>query len=682
MFLLLSLNVFGQGRTDPQTLNFQNIDGFSGYVKFNTFYEGFATQLKANSGVLVIRGYSKVSRDELEALRKAGINLENYKPEKFQFVVEGTAFVKDYAVNNLYKHSAIDKSILKINHNMGDFTTPTFSDDVRKMTKEWSEKNGNQSYWERFGGFTPSRVTELYLLELKNEIDRILQEYKREKAQKEKEEKAKKEASSEKKDDTVADSDKKSTSLKSDSGQESKNNENDSSEKENKSESKKTMVYIPKTNTQMYNELKEMTDKNPSLLNNSETRQRLRHLKVDSEREQQINRDYRSGVYNLNSNTLSQYISSNQKIDTYKKVGGDITDAAVGLVNAIYAEGDRKQADRTSVHENNKTKASSKEESIKAWEEEIEKSRKEFKLNVQNNIKETGYNLIKTLEVGVINYETEKRNKDKGEGYWKGSRYYYNPIEFDKITKRLDNKYIYIVETNDLFGILDDAGNAIYPPQFSGIYVLLRNNKTPRILIKINDKWGEILADGSIVEEVKYDGIWYYPNKEKKILKHNNNWEEKSIDNNQLLGNYSSEVIAKKNSGGLIPVINTTFNKYNPTGNYSLDIDGQIHKFGENTEDSGENSKEYESVRRGQSIEKLYKKNGKWFITAGYGTKNMTIVEMPQKFVVEALRETENGKKWGAINQDEEIIIPFEHTFIRRTTKGFTTDKGDYNINN
>ena len=58
MFLLLSLNVFGQGRTDPQTLNFQNIDGFSGYVKFNTFYEGFATQLKANSGVLVIRGYS------------------------------------------------------------------------------------------------------------------------------------------------------------------------------------------------------------------------------------------------------------------------------------------------------------------------------------------------------------------------------------------------------------------------------------------------------------------------------------------------------------------------------------------------------------------------------------------------------------------------------------------------
>lgn len=69
--MLLCNNIVFAQRTDIHTVYFRNMDGFTGYVTFKTLYEGFATQLKANSGEMVITGYD-VSEEEINALNKAG----------------------------------------------------------------------------------------------------------------------------------------------------------------------------------------------------------------------------------------------------------------------------------------------------------------------------------------------------------------------------------------------------------------------------------------------------------------------------------------------------------------------------------------------------------------------------------------------------------------------------------
>src|SRR5690606_40932473 len=65
-------------------------------------------------------------------------------------------------------------------------------------------------------------------------------------------------------------------------------------------------------------------------------------LEVDANREQQTTRDFRSGAYNAGASAMGQYRASNQRIDTYTKAGGDITDAVAGMVTGLLAERDRK----------------------------------------------------------------------------------------------------------------------------------------------------------------------------------------------------------------------------------------------------------------------------------------------------------------------------------------------------
>jgi len=416
------------------------------------------------------------------------------------------------------------------------------------------------------------------------------------------------------------------------------------------------------------------------LLNDPKIRTRLSGYKVMADRDDRNMRDYQSfkmitggGYHPQTSAALNSIYQTNGNIASAEMAVDAGVDVATNVVNSIIEERNRKEQQRL---EANQRRIASHQEKVKAinnWEYQLLEQRREYEAEVKRQVADN-FTLIETIEDLPITYESEKY-VDKG--YWDG--------HFEKITKTMkdwddDVTYkMYLVEMNGLYGILGDGGEALYPPQFEGIYAFNDAGKRPRFLVNIKDKWGEILADGSIAEDIKYDGIWYSADKESKILKQDNNWQEKSVMDNHLLRQFSNSQIAHLYSGGLIPVINTNLKAHNISGSYSLNSDGEIYGFGE-TGNSDINSMEYESVRRGQTIERLYKIKGKWFVTVNYGTKNMTTIEMPKKFVVEALRETESGKKWGAINQNGEIVVPFEHNFIRRTANGFTTDKGNYNI--
>src|SRR5690554_6380840 len=94
MLILCFTQVYGP-RTHSHTVYFTNMDGFTGYVKFETAYEGFATQLYGRKAELVSTDCDATA-EEISALLKAGLNLKistgNFRPDRFTFVVEGQAY--------------------------------------------------------------------------------------------------------------------------------------------------------------------------------------------------------------------------------------------------------------------------------------------------------------------------------------------------------------------------------------------------------------------------------------------------------------------------------------------------------------------------------------------------------------------------------------------------------------
>lgn len=184
MLCLVCISVFGQ-RTQSHTVYFNDIDGFSGYVKFTTKYIGFAVQLSADNETLVLTQYN-TSRENLEALLKAGYDLRGFPEsgvvpnENYGYEVLGNAHISG-------QYSTSTK--LHITRNLGErMVTPEFSKSGEEYAHE--KVDDDKSYWERFGGFKDERIVTLYIFDLKNEIDRILREYQNEK---EAEEKAKQE---------------------------------------------------------------------------------------------------------------------------------------------------------------------------------------------------------------------------------------------------------------------------------------------------------------------------------------------------------------------------------------------------------------------------------------------------------------------------------------------------------
>src|SRR5690554_1386044 len=566
LLCLMSLTVFAQA-TQSHTVYFKDIDGFSGRVEFTSSREGFATQLRGKNATLFITNY-KCSGGEKAALKKAGINLWSatnigYQPKTFGVIVQGKAYVREV----YYYHESVSNDKLHLNQGLGDFTTPKFEEEVEAHAKEY-QRIHKKSYWEDHGGFKATDVTTLYITDLKNEIHRILYADKKEKEQKEAEQKEK--AEKEKKEAAA-----KEQESKSGSGSSASNKEKDKSDKQDKDkedsdkkETKKATIYIPKTNQQLYNELEAMTKANPGMLNDPKVRKRLRDYKALAGMDNRNKQDLET--YNMVSgerynpaaiNYLSRSTVTNANIAMAESAVGDVVDATTTAINSYFAEKDRKEDERTSEYRQQQANAEAKRDAIKKWENELLEARKNFEIKTVGAIKKAGYDLIATIPDIKITYETEKFIK--GESYYKGNYVHFTAPSFKKETVVMKDWSVsktynlYVVEINGLYGILGDNGETIFPPQFEGIYLLQDVEQRARFLMNIENKWGEILADGSISEEIKYDGIWYSPDKKNKILKHGDDWQLKSVMDNRLVKQFATTQIPDLYAGGIIPVSNT-----------------------------------------------------------------------------------------------------------------------------
>ncbi len=507
---------------------------------------------------------------------------------------------------------------------------------------------------------------------------------KQEAEQKEKE--AKEKAEKEKQEATAKEKAAASGSAASSGGSDKKEEKSDDKEETGSDKKSSKTTYIPKSNRQLYNELKAMTDAHPEMLNDPKIRTRLRGYKAFADRDDRNIRDYNTleqtmgGGYNPNKiAAMNSIYQTNSNIANAEMGVGAVVDEATNVVNSIIDEQNRKQDERNEEFRQQKSNALEKKQAIIEWERKIGEKRSDFEYEVAKKIKEN-FKLIATIPDMPVTYETEKYIE--GGSYYKGNKSYYNAPSFEKITKELKDGgetktyNIYIAELDGLYGILGDDGEALYPPQFEGIYALnLKNeNKRPRFLVNIKDKWGELLADGSIAEAIKYDGIWYSPDKKSKILKQGDNWQIKSLEENRLLEQFSSDQIINLYAGGLIPISNTNQKQFNQfIGTYSLAGDGKVYVWGE-AKEKGVVPILYDLAKKGEVTERLFKINNRWFITSGFGTKEMKIEPMPSTFVIPVIRE----KKWGAIDENGKTVIPFEHSYVRNSGNEFETDKGVY----
>ena len=173
VFLTLSLSVvYGQKRSMEHNVRFSNINGFDGYVVFETRYEGPATTMKAVNAKLYLKKYYKVESSELTALKEAGIDFgKGYVPKKFSFDVEGTVYIG----HGLYP--AAEKTRLGLSDALGDLTEVYFTESATAAKKKWESAHPGKSYWEETGSFKDVKVVELYLSDLEYEIERILRDF-------------------------------------------------------------------------------------------------------------------------------------------------------------------------------------------------------------------------------------------------------------------------------------------------------------------------------------------------------------------------------------------------------------------------------------------------------------------------------------------------------------------------
>ncbi|HLT88429.1 MAG TPA: WG repeat-containing protein, partial [Sphingobacterium sp.] len=724
LVLALGLNVALGQRSDNHTVYFKDIDGFSGYVKFKTLYEGFATQLKANSGEVVITGYD-ATNEEIVALNKAGLGLKrhtgSFRPSKFSFEVVGRAHIVTPA-----KHLALSDSKLTISESLGDYTTPSFNDATKKAAEAWG-KSHKESYWERFGGFRGEKVTALYLTELKNEINRILGDYrssmrafetsissgtsdangfnfigaedalaearelsngsrehltkisglekliaskKKEKDEADKKEEEANEEVEEKKTGSASGSSKSSSK---------KSEDEDEDEKESKSTTKR---YIPKTATQMHNELKAMAAQNPGMMNDPNFRQRLRHLEVDANREQQTTRDFRSGAYNAGASAMGQYRASNQRIDTYTKAGGDITDAVAGMVTGLLAERDRKNEQRRLQIQADINNYNAKRDALRSYHDEITSERTTYTNSIEQDL-EAKYDEVWKIMLSPLMYDTEIEDDNSS-----------NVHAFKKTKLRYGFLNAYVIEHKGEYGLAADNGTVIYPPQFQSIKAYDYDNNNVRFIVNIHDKWGELDANGRIVDEVKYDGLWYTVDGQKIAL----------IDNQWVITDKSGQVNKyRKNDlkGKQVLLSNLNDKGFNYTNSfyaylYVLDFEkgiysSHIQSRGKNLTKLttyGLNTKESEYINGVYKYHYayLFKKDNDWYKADihRYTTNYYTLTKMPNTFVIAVnnryIEENTGPAQWGAINQNNEIIIPFEHKQLNDFVNGRAlSEKGMYN---
>lgn len=678
---------FGQGKTQSGNGTYTPSNDNYGSVQVNYEYAFNGTQMKIKITQVVIEFSVAMARNEPELhneLRKRGIlPLTQQSGAGVTINYEGQIwFLKGYD-----SHFPISGSV---SGTMTDYAFFEPDEALKKRSREHYEKY-KTNYYNDYASLFTFTITDVQYPDLDRKIDAVRREIAAEKAkakqkekeQKEAEEKAKKEQAEKEqaeKEKQAAEAKEKAaasgntaSSGGSDKKEEKSGNKKDSDKEETGSGKKSSKaVYIPKSNRQLYNELKAMTDAHPEMLNDPKIRTRLRGYKALADRDDRNIRDYNTleqtmgGGYNPNKITaMNSIYQTNANIANAEMAVDAGVDAATNVVNSIVEANNRKEEQKLADYQRRASSNENKVEAIKHWEYQLLEQRRAYEKDIKSQIK-ADFNLIATIDDMPITYESENYIE---KGLWDG--------HFEKATKKMDKTYnLYIVELDGLYGISGDNGEALYPPQFEGIYALnLKNeDKRPRFLVNIKDKWGEILADGSIAEAIKYDGIWYAPDKKSKILKQGDSWQVKSLDKNSLLKQFTSTQLPGIYAGGLIAVINTNNKGFDQkSGNYSLADDGNVYVWGKSTE-KGVASIMYESAKKGEVTERLFKINNKWFITSNFGTKDMKIEPMPATFVIPVLRE----KKWGAINQEGKTVIPFEHSYIKSSGNQFETDRETY----
>src|SRR5690554_4939224 len=685
LLCLMSLTVFAQA-TQSHTVYFKEIDGFSGRVEFTSSREGFATQLRGKNATLFITNY-KCSDGEKAALKKAGFNLWSatnigYQPKTFGVIVQGKAYVREV----YYYHESVSNDKLHLNQGLGDFTTPKFEEEVETHAKEY-QRIHKKSYWEDHGGFNAKEVTTLYLSDLKTEIQRILYEHKQEKEQKEAEQKEK--AEKEKQEAAAKEQESKSGSGSSASNKEKDKSDKQDDEKEDsdKKETKKATIYIPKTNQQLYNELEAMTKANPGMLNDPTVRKRLRDYKSLANRDDNNRAYYKAASYEgYNPVAMDAYASAiitNQNIATAEMVVGDVVDAATGIVNSIIADNNRRERERIAERERQRAQAEAEKKAFNAYHLQLSIERDDYNEAVKTRIQHD-YVLIESFLTEKVTFTANGKTEQLRRRNFQEENLSYGYYHRYKV---------YTVEQNGVYGILGDSGEPIYPPQFTGMSVISDKYNHPHFLVKLKDKWGEINYDGTIIEEIKYDGIWYTPNAV-KVMKLGNQWIIKTYGSETLKeARLTSEEVKEKFPGGILPVTNTLQESYSYlTFSYVYFLlqlgKEQLYNFGNLRTNTGrvianntikipfKITTDRQSTKQG----KIFQLEEDWYeLLYDKDNGTISIQELPKTFVIPVCREFNNKFIWGAINQDNKIIIPLKHKYIKKLSGNhFETDKGIY----
>lgn len=185
LVLILSMNlsiIYGQGKTKSYTAYFTNLDGFRGYIKFDVQFEGFAGQLRYGNAILYLSTLDGLSNEESKVLQNNGIMVNRGAGQYHEIRKFGAEILVTPGIS-IYNNHQFESKVIRYSSAVNpDFTTFEGSEHYKNLAKEY-RKNYNKSLWEEHGylllGNNYLKVTTLYLSDLKNEIDRILGEYRR-----------------------------------------------------------------------------------------------------------------------------------------------------------------------------------------------------------------------------------------------------------------------------------------------------------------------------------------------------------------------------------------------------------------------------------------------------------------------------------------------------------------------
>ncbi|UCS92173.1 WG repeat-containing protein [Echinicola marina] len=730
---------FGQ-HTQTHKVNFSDIDGFSGEVNFTSSRHSFGTTLKGKGTTLVLKNY-RCTPEEKEALKKAGIDFwgySGYSPKTFGVYVEGRAYVnmvRGYSFNRYAK----SPKILHLNNGLGDEVSFDFDEDTKEYETEWKKTRPDKVLWLEEGGFSADKVTELYLSDLKNEIDRILYAAKKEK-QKEEQEKAeqKMQETEAKESETSSDGSGGSSDNSAVKEEKSDNNYTDTEPKESGRKGAQT-VYYPKTNRQLYDELKALTDATPALLNDPNVRSQLRNYKAFADRDGRniqalkTSQMISGGRYNpAVSNYLNQTLATNAEIANVEMGVGAAVDAATELINNIVEANNRKEQERVAEIQRANQNFDAKAKALDNYRVQLAKNRQEFEESIKTKIIENydsryhesiGKSFSKGFTVlnGIIRYETEvpvRSNDPTKKPYFeKKTRHVGSYV--DKSVEGGYFYHLYVVKKGGKYGILNDYAEPIYLPQFDDIKALSLTKKdysenryslkdlSPRFLVKINDKWGEVLSDGSVSEEIKYDGIWYCPNYQ-IILKLGDKWTIKPIgrNNNEEGRNFTTSQIKEKFDIELIPIYMGYRGNMNSPFSSSprqmvenvLTLDGKEHTLMLYTSDKdifpvkkelGVIYARHSLIGEDGTNVWIFPFKDDWY-QISFKEVNFDeytdyhLKKMPDEFLSPIASGSTYLKnyhdiRWGVINQNGELVIPIENKSLELYDKlGFRTEQGYY----